>query len=210
MYFGFVAAIFVPAVSYWFFEDMQENRGILMKLVRIVFAVSMILTSAVVAFGLWDGIQDAAHYYQTKDKHHNKYREISTLEYEGMMWLKENAQEEDLIASDRYYSISPKKYDYANRWMNVHFAYAVYSQRQQYLEGSGFSLGTSDLELRKKMIRTNDLLHDPENEERGQLARDLSVDYVVVSRRFSDVDSLENKDYTLCFHNDDMDIYHVE
>ena len=60
------------------------------------------------------------------------------------------------------------------------------------------------------MIRTNKELYDPENEDRGDLARSLDVDYVVVSKRYDDAANLENKDYELCFSNEGMDIYEIK
>ena len=59
------------------------------------------------------------------------------------------------------------------------------------------------------MIETNEQLYDPANEERGDLARDLGVDYVVVSKRFNDRGSLTNEDYIPCYSNDDIDIYEI-
>ena len=60
------------------------------------------------------------------------------------------------------------------------------------------------------MIETNNLLYDETNENRGDLARDLDIDYVVVSKRFTEVGDLSNDDYELCYSNDDVDIYKVD
>ena len=62
---------------------------------------------------------------------------------------------------------------------------------------------------RKKMIETNQKLYDASNEERGDLARSLDIDYVVVSKRFSGDLDLENKDYKLCYTNKDVDVYKI-
>ena len=126
------------------------------------------------------------------------------------MWLNENTDEDSLIASDRYYSVAPEKYDYTARSNNNHFAYAIYSERNQYLEGSGFSLGSDENDLRKEMIDNTNEMMDPANDARGDLARSLDVDYVVISKRFHNVGDLSSEDYTLVFSNDDMDIYEVE
>ena len=56
----------------------------------------------------------------------------------------------------------------------------------------------------------NRQLYDPENEGRGDLARELDVDYVVVSKRFADTGDLSNEDYKLVFTNEEMDIYEVK
>ena len=103
-----------------------------------------------------------------------------------------------------------KEYDYTKRNNNTHFAYAIYSQRRMYLEGSGFSLFVEQNELRREMLEKNIQMFDKDNDDRGEFARSLGVDYVIVSKRFNDFGDLANDDYTLCFSNDEMDIYKVE
>ena len=61
-----------------------------------------------------------------------------------------------------------------------------------------------------EMIKTNNQLYDENNEERGELARDLDIDYVVVSKRFTGSPDLANDDYELCYSNDDVDIYKID
>ena len=78
------------------------------------------------------------------------------------------------------------------------------------MEGAGFSLDTGGNELRRSMIETNDKLYDPGNAQRGELARSLGIDYVVVSKRFNEAGDLSNEDYELCFTNEAMDIYKVK
>jgi len=152
----------------------------------------------------------AYRYAMSPDKNRDKYKNVSAAEYEGLIWIRDNTPEDSLIASDRYFSVDPAIYTADKRSNNTHFAYAVYSQRCQYLEGSGFSMDLGDIDLRIEMIRTNRQLYDPENEDRGDLARSLDIDYVVVSKRYDDAANLENKDYELCFSNEGMDIYEIK
>ena len=60
------------------------------------------------------------------------------------------------------------------------------------------------------MIKTNMKLYDPDNDERDELAEELGVDYVVVSKRFTDVGDLSGEGYELCYTNPDIDIYAIE
>lgn len=210
VYFGFVASILVPAVSFWFFEDMEENKGVLMRLVMILFIFGMICSAATFAFHLCEGFADAADRYQSRDELSNKYRGVTAQEYEGLVWLRNHSDEEDLVISDRYYSVNPDKYDYTSRWDSVHFAYAVYSQRRQYLEGSGFSLDASENGLRKKMIDKTERFYDPSDQGREELAEKLGADYLIVSKRFHDAGSLEDENFRLVYSNGDMDIYEIE
>lgn len=209
VYFGFVTLVLTPAIAFWLLEDLKEKKSAAGKLILALFICCLIPTGGMVALHLYEGVQDASGFIEKSSKERKHYLNISGQEYEGMLWLRTHTPEDALIASDRYYSIDLMDYDYANRWDNTHFAYAVYSQRRQYLEGSGFSLDAPDNDLRYQMIETNDKLYDPENDDRGRLARELGVDYVVVSKRFHRVPSLKNEDYSLCFRNEEMDIYQV-
>jgi hypothetical protein len=143
------------------------------------------------------------------DIKYSKYLSISRDEYEAMDWISENTEEDALLATDRYYSVSPKKYAVDNRWDNRFFLYAVYSNRFTYISGSGYNLPAADWTVRKEMIEKNNELYDAANEDRGDLARELDVDYVVVSKRFTDAGDLTNEDYELCYTNDDVDVYKI-
>ena len=128
----------------------------------------------------------------------------------AMQWIEDNTDEDALLATDRYYSVPLSKYSYENRWNNRFFLYPVYANRFCYISGSGYNLPAKEWTVRRDMIETNAELYDPDNENRGDLARELDVDYVVVSRRFNDAGDLSNKDYKLCYSNDDVYIYEVE
>ena len=60
------------------------------------------------------------------------------------------------------------------------------------------------------MIETNMQLYDVNNEKRGDLARKLGVDYLIVSKRFNDFGDLGNKDYCIVYSNNDIDIYKIK
>lgn len=209
VYFGFAACALVPAIAFWYFEDVRENKGLPTNAVRAIFLVSLVFFSY--TMGLY-GAKTAGvieRYYVSNGTRTETYRNLSRQEYEGLIWLRDNTEKDALCASDRYNSVSMKDYDYRKRNNNTHFAYAIYSQRRQYLEGSGFSLFASQNDLRKKMLKRNRKMFDKDNAERGEFARQHGVDYVIVSKRFNDFGDLSNEDYELCFSNEDMDIYKV-
>ena len=210
VYFGFASLILVPVISFWYLEDLEKSKKSYASVIKTIFIICLCVTSITFAMDMVKLAGKAQNTYENRNGEHTLYRAVSALEYEGLMWLNENTDEDSLIASDRYYSVAPEKYDYTARSNNNHFAYAIYSERNQYLEGSGFSLGSDENDLRKEMIdNTNDMM-DPANDARGDLARSLDVDYVVISKRFHNVGDLSSEDYTLVFSNDDMDIYEVE
>ena len=208
IYFGFVTVFFAPLIAFWFFEDMEEHRGILMKLVRFLFVAALVLSAAGLASFLYT---QSAEAIDSADPAAGggKYKSISHQEYEAMRWIDENTAKDALLATDRYYSVSPKKFDVTDRWDNRFFLYADYSNRICYLAGAGYNLPARDWQKRLDRIKINNRLFDPADEERGELARSLGVDYVVLSKRFTDAGDLSNPDYRLCFSNDDIDVYEI-
>ena len=212
VYFGFASCMLTPLISFWFLEDISDNKSIGAKGIRVAFAICMLIFSISSFMYVTACATESIDYYLNKDsENHEKYRSVSTAEYEGLLWLKNNTDKEDLIASDRFNSVAMDKYLVTKRNNNTHFAYAIYSQRRQYLEGSGFSFEReSDIETRKEMLRNLLRLYDVNNKGRGDEARKLRVTYLVVSKRFNKLDSLENEDYKLCFTNKHMDIYKIK
>lgn len=214
VYFGLVTVFLAPLVALWFIEDLEKERdrsGLAKHTLRItvsVMAVTLALTSVSFAYYLADSVGDDI---RASDPHRqpDKYMSISNEEYDAMVWLLENTDEDSLLATDRYYSVPLEEYHVDNRWDNRFFLYAVYSNRFTYISGSGYNIPDRDYEVRREMIHTNSELYDPDNEDRGDLARELGVDYVVVSKRFTEVDDLTNKDYEKCYSNDEVDIYKI-
>ena len=215
IYFGLVTAFFAPLISYWLLEDMEEkyekgrSRGILLRGLQTISCALLIATTVSLGMNYYVNMGAAAE-HADPTRSYNKYKSISNEEYEAMVWIRDNTDENALLATDRYYSVPLDEYSYDNRWANRFFLYAVYSQRFCYIAGSGYNLGANEWPVRQEMIETNSHLYDPDNEDRGELAQELGVDYVVVSKRFTDLPSLDNDDYDLCFTNDDVDVYEVK
>lgn len=209
VYFGFASLILVPVISFWYLEDLEISRTSFAKAVKVIFIICLCLTTVTVAQDMFRMADKAQSRYEKRDKESQVYRAVSASEYEGLIWLRDNTDEDSLIASDRYYSVSLDDYSVVSRSHNTHFAYAIYSERDQYLEGSGFSFTPDEYELRREMIHNINDMMDADNEDRGDLARSLDVDYVLVSKRFNDAGDLSNDDYELVYSNDEMDIYEV-
>lgn len=209
VYFGFVTVAFAPLVSFWLFEDLQGNRSTACVVMRCIFCACILCTAFILLTYFRIGI-DKAIDHTDPSMAHNTYRSISGEEYDAMIWLKENTPEDSLLATDRYYSVPLAEYSWENRWDNVFFLYPNYSNRFCYISGSGYNLPGDGWKIRRDMILINDKLFDPEYSDRDELAKDLGVDYVVVSKRFTDVPSLEDTVYKLCYSNDDVDIYEIK
>lgn len=215
IYFGLLPAFLSPIISFWLFEDLEDqmraglNKGRLLKFITAVFACSIICTSALLGIHISHLIPANISHTDPEFKY-GKYLSMSDEEYTAMKWIKDNTPEDSLLATDRYYSVSLKKYSYENRWSNRFFLYASYSNRFCYIAGSGYNLGAKEWPVREEMIEINSTLYDADNEDRGDTARELGIDYVVVSKRFTKVPDLTNEDYEICYTNDDIDIYEIK
>lgn len=212
IYFGTVSAVFSALIAFWFFEDISSESTVFMrrlcKVTVVIFFSTLLLTSANLALGYSVLMPDVVKHADPESKY-NKYRMLSADEYEAMLWLKDNSEPSDLMATQMYASVSYEDYDIVDRWESCHFLYAVFSERNFYLEGTGYTFNFDELELLEEMLRKTKKLYDPLNTERGEDAKRLGVDYVVVTTRLHPVDDLTCKEYSKVFSNKDVDIYEI-
>ena len=214
IYFGLVTVFLVPMIALWFVEDLEDSRdssALAKHTLRVTLSImALTLVVSTVTLGQYLS-ENVTHDIKATNPHRspNKYMSISNDEYDAMVWLSANTDYDSLIATDRYYSVPLDKYHVDNRWDNRFFLYAVYSNRFTYISGSGYNIPDRDYELRRQMLHNNSELYDASNENRGDKARELGVDYVVVSKRFTDAGDLTNEDYEKCFSNDEIDIYKI-
>ena len=212
VYFGVATLVFAPLIVFRFFEDKEDisskAMSALMKVSAVWFFAMMILTTTALGLTFRDNLKDDIRHADPASKY-NKYTTLTSDEYEAMEWLKSNTPEDTLIATQMYMSQGPKDYSVENRWHHCHFMYAAYSVRNYYLEGSGYSFDDTEVETRVDMIWKNKMLFDPENEDRADLARELGVEYVMVTQKIDKTPDLSSADYEEVFSNKDIEIYKV-
>lgn len=212
IYFALILTGLAPLISFWFFEDMEDDMSAWMHTIgnicRYIFFIVLIITSVSFVAGNLQR-EHVISKHARVDAHYHRYRSITAEEYEAMLWLRDNTPENSLIATHKHSNVAPRYYTYKNRWGNCHFLYSVYSNRFFYHEGSGFSLGPDEWTLRKDMIETNAKLYDAANDARGDLARELGVSYVVLTKSKQNNADLSNVDYELCFSNKKVNIYKI-
>lgn len=210
VYFGYVCVFLAPLISFWLFEDLEEKKSVLLKPLAGFFIISLLLTTFTLGWYYVDQETDAVKEANMESKH-SIYQSMNHGEYEAMIWISKNTPYDSLLAVDRYYSVPLDKYSFGNRWDNRFFLYSDYANRFTYISGSGYNVPVSEAEeVRKYMVGKNMELYDVNNADRGEDAHKLGVDYVVVSKRFTKLPNLENKDYELCFTNNDVDVYEVK
>ena len=213
VYFGVATLIFAPLIVFWFFEDKEEITSkfisALLVLSKIWFFAVLILTTATLAMCYRDTLP-AVMKHADPASTYDKYKTLSAEEYEATKWIKQNTPEDALFATQMYKSMGGDDYSIVNRWHHCHFMYAAYALRNFYLEGSGYTFTDVEAEERREMIKNTDKLYDPESETRGDDARELGVDYVMVTQKIYPTPDLSSADYEKVFSNKDVDIYKVK
>ena len=212
IYFGTVTVMFAPLIAFWFFEDTESGSAawmqILRKLSYVCFCVVLAVSAAVLAWHYVTLVPGAVK-HANADSKYNKYMSLSAQEYEAVNWIHDNLEDDSLIATQMYASVSYDKYNVENRWHSVHFLYASYSGRRFYLEGSGFTFSFDEIETKAEMELNEKQLFEPENPDRGELARELGVTHVMITKKIHPVGDLSNSDYKLIYSNNDVDLYEV-
>ena len=209
IYFLLISSFLVPIITIWYIDEIDNKYTPSTRFIKVLFVVlSCIAILSMRTFfqmHLFKGILNSEYSNNT-----NPYDIVSHEEYEAMCWIKDHTPENALLAVDHYHRVSPDSYSPLAMHNNTFFGYSAYSQRNCYLEGSGYTLRVSRANELAKWATNNDRLFDPLDENRGELAKGLGIDYIVVSKRLYKSDNLENETYTLCFSNKDIDIYKIK
>ena len=215
IYFGLLSLFFAPLIAFWYLEDVSDyykaasgSRRIMPAALYTVMALTLVFTTYSLLYSYYNMIPVAIENADPAQER-GLYTSMSNDEYQAMEWIEDNTPKDALLATDRYYSVPLEEYSFDNRWDNRFFLYAAYSNRFCYIAGSGYNLGTNEWPVRLEMIKKNSELYDAGNEERGDEARELGVDYVVVSKRFTDLPDLSDSDYEKCYENNDVEIYQI-
>ena len=215
IYFGLITVVLAPIVSFWFIENLEEKKagselaGKVLKTTICIMAITIIVTTSMFTM-FYERRTKLAAVNAVPSSPHNRYHSVSHGEYEAMLWLRDNTDKDALILSDRYYSSPLDKYSYTNKWDNRFFLYEVYTNRFGYFSSWGYILHQKDKDEILKRIEQDGILYDENNPERGMLAREIGIDYLIVSKKFSGEKDLANEDYELCFSNEDADIYRIK
>lgn len=129
---------------------------------------------------------------------------ITQEEYEGLEWLRENTDQNAIVATDHR---GITGYETAGNDCRF-FAYSALSERQMYLEG--FSYSSVSAEALEEKIEVNDAIYASGGETLYKLLENNHIDYVIVTKRYTDAFDPVYEKIQPCFSNDAMTIYKVE
>ncbi|MCA9767123.1 MAG: hypothetical protein KC455_11985, partial [Carnobacterium sp.] len=138
---------------------------------KIVFLITLSLLLIRPVFGTVDMIKEKINQnYSIFENKPTDYfnSSISSLEYEGMIWIKENTTVNDLFGTNRHNG--DKKF----------FLYSAYSERRYYIEGPEYAKNSGlKPEKSQYMLEQNDLLFSLDFPNKHILARKLGLNYLV-------------------------------
>jgi hypothetical protein len=218
-------AIAVPFINYFGLQYLFEKSKHLniwhKRIINLSLVVSILSTGFALGrqfikggFGILNVVQEKSE-CNPDDSRKNSFIEkllpsqncpgwnkITSYEYAGMRWLKENTPKDAVILNDRFYYAPP--IPPVQRFAR-YFYYSAFSQRNLFLEGyfywipSRFS--TERMEFVKEIYRNPEQLI-------GEI-RNNNIEYVLVSRFIQPELKIESNNFELVFTNRDIDIYKV-
>ncbi|MFC5974247.1 hypothetical protein [Carnobacterium antarcticum] len=200
MYFLFGA---LPVIYYLGGKEVErllkENAGIKFKIVFFVIMALVFMRPVLETTSMIKGSlkQSYSNFVNEQTDFFNS--SISSLEYEGMMWIKNNTAPNDLLATNRHND--------DHRF----FLYSAYSDRGFYIEGPEYAKNSGlQPEKAQEMLERNDSLFSPDYQNKYNLAMELNVKYLVQYKKQQPNDLFTTESgFQRCFENDDISIYKV-
>lgn len=211
LYFIFGATAFIEICALkWLFDNYYNLHKYVKRIIIATFIIASISSFSMFLRTSLDGLIVAYSAVKGMNKEAEpKINAITSYEYEGMIWLKNNVKNNEVIAVDRHYNSNPKEGQIPSPNDNGrYFYYSAYSGKQIFLEGWAYTPRTD--EIRKKIlerVKVNEDLYSLINVNRVNLMKENDIRYIVVSR-FVNPD-LEFNDAQLIkvFKNRDITIY---
>ncbi|WP_429973822.1 hypothetical protein [Enterococcus sp. AZ163] len=133
---------------------------------------------------------------------------ISRKEYQGMIWLKNHSQKNDIILTDRSFFIKEDYPDLRNTIRNRNYRYHYYSafsERRNYLEGFAYQRDAYGDLIRKRFDIVSTIFSEEVNAELEQVKKE-GVKYIVVTKSLHPKVSFNEK---VVFENSDIRIYEL-
>lgn len=205
-YFLMIYNVIASVIALMLLDEALMCKGLKARVITVITSGCLVMGLVGITVAALDFSGNGIYNHKTS----NIYDIVTNKEYEGLCWIRNNTPEDALFATDRYMRVSRDIYDYRIMHHNTFFGYTAYSGRNFYLAGSGYTFRVSRVGESLDYIRNNELLYEPTNTGRAKKAKQLGIDYVIVSRRFNDSPSLNGDGYERCFNNSDITVYKIK
>jgi hypothetical protein len=207
LYFILTAIPFIELTALaWLFNNVARLSTVSRFLIFSLFLIGSYTTFANVIDQFIEGkkkveiVQSRLNYYGPPG-----YNQITSYEYEPMLWLKEHSSTHDLIATNRHYYFGTKP-DGTERY----FYYSTFSNRRYFLEGWAYYYSREtfkDVPKDRQLLNQKIYSNHPDAEE---ILSRYHIKYIVVSKFENPELSLTYDIAQMVFSNRDVDIYKVE
>ncbi|MBA4384755.1 MAG: hypothetical protein C0410_08465 [Anaerolinea sp.] len=211
LYFIFGATAFLQACAFlWLFDNFNKLPKFFKTTIISLFIIASISSFSLFARTSFDGLRVAYSALTNRNADANpSINAITKAEYEGMIWLKKNVQDDEIIAADRHYSVAPKPGHIPTPNDGArYYYYSAYSGKQIFLEGWAYTPRSP--EMRKRILeryRLNEEFYNPSNPNRVELMKANNIKYLVVSRFSHPGLRFNDPQLKMEFENADIAIY---
>ena len=213
LYFIFGATAFIEMGAFIWLYDHYNNLNRYFKFfIIMLFVISSISSFSMFARNSLDGFS-VAYQAITNVKYEAEpaINAVTKYEYEGMLWLKNNVKDNEIIAVDRHYNSKPQvKHIPSPNDESRYFYYSAYSGKQIFLEGWAYT--SRNNAMQKKIVerfQINEELYLPINKDRVNLMNENNISYIVVSTFIHPGLVFDDLQLKKVFANKDITIYQL-
>lgn len=125
---------------------------------------------------------------------------IRRTDVEALEWIRDNTDKNVLIASDRAVIMKDEAY----------YCYGIYSERQQYLEGTDMLFNRDDT-CQKEIDRRTNLLYSIYFNDAGAIrkAKQEGIDYIVQTKEITPYFKYDLEELNLVFSTDSINVFQI-
>jgi hypothetical protein len=202
----------IPFINLVAVREIYENRRwklnkVMNGILRIGFAAGLVTTFFIVLNMAYQGYRTVRSINAVDTGIIKTSNYITSYEYEGLKWLKDNSGKNEIFSSNRLYlKSSSNEYEDAK-----YFYYTAFSERSCFLEGFWYA-GIVDAPqgILERKLSVNNTLYSKEYGGKLDLARENHINYIVASKRLNPDFSISEEGIRKVFENSDIIIYRVQ
>jgi hypothetical protein len=207
------------AVSYWreysmlfsipfimqIFNNLDKRKSKISLIIILLWTILSIYYDIRALINNNQNSYSLRQYFTSQNKKQNSNGYLSSNEYDGLQYLRNNLNSQDIVLSDR-----TEIFDYeANEIENRFFFYSAFSGKQMYLEGSDYNFinKKAGIAERKKIVKT---IYSSRNQDTiSNICSRNRISYIIWSKRIKNKPALSEV-LNPVFENNDIAIYKVK
>jgi hypothetical protein len=195
----------IPFITIAALVYLLEKGNMLRKRFQVMILAVFLLSLSTTAIDYLKTVQGAIKPIREPETFYGSERRamiLTNLEYQGLLWLNGNTENDVVISSDRYYRTKKQQGELGASW----FYYSAFSNRQMYLEGWAYQHNLPK-EILEKKLKVCALLYTERTASRGEIMKRNHIDYMIVSDFVNPGLKFHDETIQLVFENADIKIY---